>query len=147
MPCESLDGAWRTGTHSMAHGGCHVSTFPGRGVTPCAFPAGLQIKCSGKYVNSKRTNITSAFLSFKLPDSNEFKHLRSLSDDGVSNNSSLEEKSNSQAKNLQLVSYVENQATLRNNVLKLIRNLSRLCNKLLVPQGTMKMMILSQFSP
>ena len=32
-PCGSLDGAWETGTHSRARGGCHVSTSPGRGVT------------------------------------------------------------------------------------------------------------------
>ena len=32
-PCESLDGAWENGTHSRARGGCHVSTFSGRGVT------------------------------------------------------------------------------------------------------------------
>ena len=34
LPCESLNGAWETGSHSRARGGCHVSTlFPGRGVT------------------------------------------------------------------------------------------------------------------
>ena len=32
-PCESLNGAWETRTHSRARGGCHVSTSPGRGVT------------------------------------------------------------------------------------------------------------------
>ena len=31
MPCESLDGAWETGTHSRARGGCHVSTLFGSG--------------------------------------------------------------------------------------------------------------------
>ena len=33
VPCESLDGFRETGTHSRARGDCHVSTFPGRGVT------------------------------------------------------------------------------------------------------------------
>ena len=33
LPCESLDGAWETGSHARARGGCHVSTFSGRGVT------------------------------------------------------------------------------------------------------------------
>ena len=33
VPCESLDEFRKTGTHSRACGGCHVSTFPGRGVT------------------------------------------------------------------------------------------------------------------
>ena len=33
MAYESLDGFWKTRTHSKACGGCHVSTFPGRGVT------------------------------------------------------------------------------------------------------------------
>ena len=40
-PCESLNGAWKTGSHSRARGGCHVSTlFPGWGVTviPCFTP-------------------------------------------------------------------------------------------------------------
>ena len=33
-PCESLNGAWETGSHLRARGGCHVSTlFLGRGVT------------------------------------------------------------------------------------------------------------------
>ena len=33
MPCEFLDGVWKTGTHSRTRGGCHMSTSPGRGVT------------------------------------------------------------------------------------------------------------------
>ena len=32
-PYESWGGAWETGTHSKARDGCHVSTFPSRGVT------------------------------------------------------------------------------------------------------------------
>ena len=31
MPCESLDGAWETGSHSRARGGCHVSALSGSG--------------------------------------------------------------------------------------------------------------------
>ena len=27
LACESLNGAWETGSHSRVHGGCHVSTF------------------------------------------------------------------------------------------------------------------------
>ena len=33
MLCRSLDGAWETETYSRVCGGCHVSTFSGRGVT------------------------------------------------------------------------------------------------------------------
>ena len=33
MLCESLNGFRETETHLRAHGGCHMSTFPGRGVT------------------------------------------------------------------------------------------------------------------
>ena len=33
MPCESLDEFWETGTYSRARDGCHVSTFPGWGMT------------------------------------------------------------------------------------------------------------------
>ena len=33
VPCESLDGFSKTGTHLRARGGCHVSTFPDQGVT------------------------------------------------------------------------------------------------------------------
>ena len=42
-PCESLNGAWETGSHTRVRGGCHVSTFPGRGVTfsKCGLIIGL----------------------------------------------------------------------------------------------------------
>ena len=33
VPCESLDEFSKTGTHLRARGGCHVLTFPDRGVT------------------------------------------------------------------------------------------------------------------
>ena len=33
MPCRTLDGAWKTGTHSRVHDGCHMSIFPSPGVT------------------------------------------------------------------------------------------------------------------
>ena len=31
VPCEFLNGAWETGSHSRARGGCHVSTLFGSG--------------------------------------------------------------------------------------------------------------------
>ena len=33
MPCESLDGFWKTRAHSRAHNDFHMSTFPSRDVT------------------------------------------------------------------------------------------------------------------
>ena len=40
LPCEFLNGAWETGFHSRARGGCHVSTFfgSGRDTSTIAYP-------------------------------------------------------------------------------------------------------------
>ena len=37
IPCGSMDGFWEIGTHLRACGGCHVLTFPDRGVTNPVF--------------------------------------------------------------------------------------------------------------
>ena len=88
----------------------------------------------------KRTSTTGAFLKSKVPDSNYPNNPESLSEERDSKNSSLEERSNSQARNLQIVSSVENQVTLQRIAQKQIRNLSRLCNRLPVLQDTMTLM-------
>ena len=94
MLCGSLNGTWETGTHSRARGGCHVSAFPGRGVTHDPSSFFHQRNCLPTRVLTEIKTLASAsseshHTPWLISPLSEFKNLSYLAHKSIANFKSI----------------------------------------------------------